>query len=88
MRDKTRSLSRVNQVRLLVYLYILRLTELRPVDLLFPVTLAQAASMIIFLPSHNLRSFGTVAIVISAFAMLPGALLSMRKKTATGTTCL
>ncbi len=72
MRNKIRSLSRANQARLLTYLYLLRLTELHPSDMILPVVIAQAISMIVFLPSHNIFGHVLMSFITVAIAILPG----------------
>ena len=72
MRNRSRSLNRANQVRLLTYLCVLRLIELRPVDMILPVVIVQAVSMIVFLPSRDLFSHALMSLITVAIAILPG----------------
>jgi len=69
--NRIHSLSPGKQLKLTLFLIWLHVNELRPLDMLFPITLAQILAMVIFLPSHNFIALAICSLCISAAAMFP-----------------
>jgi len=61
-----------DQLHILLIVKLRNLCKLRPVDMILPVVIVQAVSMIVFLPSRDLFSHALMSLITVAIAILPG----------------